>query len=86
MQYLEPLHKLEPWKKHLFGSDSCLIATGDTSNKEKAPVKFNIWLKSRKSLNIILYIDGSQEVNQNNIPTGIRAGWVLNWVGSWHQK
>ena len=30
--------------------------------------------------------DGSQEVDQNNIPTGTGAGWVLNWVGSWHQK
>ena len=86
VEYLDPLHELEPWEKHLFGSHSCLVATGGTGNKEKAATKFNSWLKSQKPLDIIVYTDGSQEVDQNNIPTGTGAGWVLNWVGSWHQK
>ena len=41
IEYLDPLHELEPWEKHLFGSDSCLVATGGTGNKEKVAVKFN---------------------------------------------
>ncbi len=80
------MHELESWEKHLFGSDSCLVAKDGTGDKEKAAVKFNGWLKSRKLLDIIVYTDGSQEVDQNNIPTGTGAGWVLNRVGSWHQK
>ena len=78
IEYLDPLHKLEPWKKYLFGSDSCLVAIGGTGDKEKAAVKFNSWLKSRKPLDIIVYTDGSQEVDQNNIPTCTETGWVLN--------
>ena len=58
----------------LFGSDSCLVATGGTGNKEKAATKFNSWLKSQKLLDIIVYTNGSQEVDQNNIPTGTGTG------------
>ena len=59
-----------------------MVATGGTSDKEKVVVKFNGWLKSRKPLDIIVYTDGSHEVDQNNIPIGTGARWVLNWVGS----
>lgn len=41
IEYLDPLHELEPWEKHLFGFDNCLVATSDTGDKEKAAVKFN---------------------------------------------
>lgn len=78
MEYLNPLHKLELWKKHLFGFNSCLAAINGTGNKGKAAVKFNSWLKSQKLLDIIVYTNGSQKIDQNNIPTGTGAGWVLN--------
>ena len=74
MEYLDPLHKLEPSEKHLFGSDSCLVATSGTNDKEKAAVKFNGLLKSRKPLDIIVYTNGSQEVDHINISTGIGEG------------
>ena len=72
----------------LDGLDGLLttLATGGTGDKEKAAVKFKGWLKSRKPLDIIVYTDGSQEIDQNNVPTGTGAGWILNWVGGWHQK
>ena len=67
IEYLDLLHELELWEKHLFDFDSCLVATGGISNKEKTTIKFNSWLKSQKPLNIIVYTNGSQEVDQNNI-------------------
>lgn len=77
--YLDPRQELEPWEKHLFGSDSCLAATSGKGNKEKAATKFNTWLKNGKQLDIILYTDGSQETetDQCNTP-GTGAGGVLN--------
>lgn len=86
VEYIDSSQDLELWEKYLFGSDSCLAATSDTSNKDKAAIKFNNWLNSQNPLDIIVYTHGSQEVDQNNTPTEIGAGWVLNWVGSWHKK
>ena len=84
MEYLDLLHKLEQWKNNPFGSDSFLVTKGGKGDQEKAVVKFNSWLKGRKSLDMIAYIHGSQELDQNNILTGTRAEWILNLVGSWH--
>lgn len=80
------MHELEPEKKHLFGFNRCLADIGRASNKEEADVKFNCRLKSQKPLDIIVYIDKSQKVAQNNIPTSTGAEYVLNCVGSWHSK
>ena len=77
VEHLDPLHEPEPWEKHLFGSNSCLVATGDTRNKEKAVIKFVSGLKSQKPLDIIVYTNGSQEIDQNNIPTGTGAGVTI---------
>ena len=54
------------------------MAAGGTGNKKKAVIKFNTWLKNRKPLDIIVYTDGSQEIDQSGEPTGTGAGWVLN--------
>lgn len=86
VEYLNPAQELEPWEQPLFDLDSCLAAMGGTASKENAVTKFDNWLRSRKSLDIIVYTDGSQEIDKSNIPTGTGAGWVLSWVGSWHQK
>ncbi len=48
--------------------------------------RFNAWLQAQNPLDIIVYTDGLQEINQNNMPMGTGAGWVLNWVGSWYSK
>ena len=70
----------------MFDSDSCLVAMGGFASIEKAVTKFDNWLKSRKPLDIIVYTDGSQEIDKGNTSTGTGARWVLSWVGSWHQK
>ena len=86
VEYLDPSQELELWEKRLFGSDSCLVAAGGIGNKKKAVIKFNTWLKNRKLLDIIVYTDGSQEIDQSSEPTSTGAGWVLNWVDSWYWK
>ena len=70
----------------MFGSDSCLAATGGIDNKKKAVIKFNTWFKNRKPLDIIVYTNGSQEIDQSGEPISSGAGWVLNCIGSWYSK
>ncbi len=62
------------------------MAAGGTGNRKKAVIRFNTWLKNQKPLDIIVYTDGSQEIDQSGEPTGTGAGWELNWVGSWYRK
>lgn len=54
--------------------------------KIKAAERFNAWLQAQNPLDIIMYTDGSQIINQDNTIISIGAGWVLNWVGSWYSK
>lgn len=83
VEWLDPLSSMQPWERHLFGgSDGCLAATGGTKDKIMAAERFNAWLQAQNSLDIIVYTDGSQEINKDNTPMGIGARGVLNWVGA----
>ena len=35
---------------------------------------------------MVICTDGSQETDQTGTPTGASAGWVINWVDSWHGR
>ncbi len=79
VEYSDPLLDTEPYGKHLFGRPKkCLDATGGSGDKEKATAQFKTWLKTLNPLDIVIYINGSQEMNQAGTPTGAGAGWVIN--------
>ena len=87
VEYSDPMLVSEPWEGHLFGGrEKCLKATGGTEHKERAKTKFNAWLQSLNPLDLLIYTDGSQEINKAGMITGTEAGWVIHWVRSWHGK
>ena len=69
----------EPWDEHLFGvQQKCLAATGGSGDKERAKPNFNAWLKALYPLDIVIYTDGSQEIDKAGVPTGTGAGWLMH--------
>ncbi len=80
----DPLLDSEPWETHLFGgADKCLIATGGTGNKKNAAANFSSCMRSLHPLDMVVYLDGSQEISKSGDPLGAGAGWTINWVGNW---
>lgn len=60
----------KPWGKHLFAGQE----------------KYLEATGSTKDKEIMIYTDGSQEIDKAGITTGTEVGWVMHWVGSWHGK
>lgn len=83
-QYTNPLNRSEPWNEHLFGgADKVFLATGGTGDKIRAKKNFISWLQARSNNDIIVYTDGSQEMDQAGMPVGVGAAWVLSWKNQW---
>lgn len=50
-----------------------------TEVKERAVTNFALWLQTCHPLDLILYTDGSQEVDQDGEKTKAGAGWADKW-------
>lgn len=85
-EYSDPLIDSEPWEEHVLGGPhKALTATQGTGDKSRAAKCFNQWLKGLHPLDILVYTDGSQEIDRAGTPTGVGAAWVLKsnnvWIG-----
>ncbi len=81
---LGPLVDSDPWEKHLFGdTQNVFQSTRGTRDKKKASQNFKSWIETLDRKDILVYSDGSQEVDQNGTTNGKGAAWVLNWTDRW---
>lgn len=54
-----------------------------TEVEERAVTNFALWLQTCHPLDLILYTDGSQEVDQDGEKTKAGAGWVVKRADKW---
>ncbi len=83
-QYSDPLVDLDPWEEHFFGgTQNVFQSTRGTRDKKKASQNFKSWIETLDRKDILVYSDGSQEVDQNGTTTGPGVAWVFKWTDRW---
>ena len=69
---------------HVIASGCCLcLLVNLTGDEERAVKNFALRLQTCHPLDLIVYTDGSQEVDQDREKTKAGAGWVVKWADKW---
>lgn len=64
MECSNPLPELEPWEKHILGgANKALTASRAPNDKDKVVKRFYAWVQGLDPLDIVVYIDWSQETD-----------------------
>lgn len=83
-EYSNPMMIPASGENHLFGGpDKCLAAAGYNTNKNKAKENVTGWLNSRNRNELIVYTDGSQQVDFSGKTLGTGSAWVVWWKNQW---